>query len=288
MSLSIAIQGELGSNSELAVREFFHDSVDITIEPCRTFDEQFDAVHSGRARGAMAPVENSLAGSIHDVWRLLGERPLPVHGELRLRITHCLIGLPGSDLSQIRRVCSHPQALAQCQRFLHELPEVEVEAVYDTAGAVQMLAETGTLQDAAIASAQAAIDHDMEILARDLSDGENFTRFLALGDLPQDSPSAENASSKTTLILQMGDTAAGLAQVVKILTESCLELLKLETHKRAGTEWAYDVYLEFRGDIEDAGTRSAVDRMESVANRLQVIGSYPKGKDAEPRIQQRS
>jgi prephenate dehydratase len=292
VSLAIAIQGELGSNSELAVREYFPDSTDLVIVPCRTFDELFDAVHDGRAQAAMAPVENSLAGSIHDVWRLLADRPLPVSGEIRLRIDHCLIGLPGTDLAQIRRVRSHPQALAQCQQFLHALPDVEVEAVYDTAGAVKMLGEEGGPQDAAIASAQAAMDHGMEIIAHDLSTGVNYTRFLVLGDVDMSDSAADadlsaRADNKTTLVLQVGEMAAGLASIITILREQNLDLLKLETHKRAGVAWVYDVYLEFAGHVNDAGAKAAVEKMIAVADELSVIGSYPSGHDAEPRMHRR-
>ena len=292
MSLAIAIQGELGSNSELAVREYFPDRTDLVIVACRTFNELFDAVHDGRAQAAMAPLENSLAGSIHDVWRLLADRPLPVSGEIRLRIDHCLIGLPGTDLAQIRRVRSHPQALAQCQRFLHELPDVEVEAVYDTAGAVMMLGEEGGRQDAAIASAQAAMDHGMEIIAHDLSAGVNFTRFLVLGDVVLDDRAVDADSSprsayKTTLVLQLGKMAADLATIIAILGEQNLNLLKLETHKRAGVAWTYDVYLEFAGHVNDANAEAAVEKMTQVADEFRVIGSYASGRDAEPRMHQR-
>ena len=286
MSFAIAIQGELGSNSELAVREFFSDRVSSpTIVPCRTFDELFDAVHDGVADGAMAPLENSLAGSIHEVWRLLVERPLPVFGELRLRITHCLIGLPGTELGQIRHVRSHPQALAQCERFLHELADVEVEAVYDTAGAVQMLAKSGGPHDAAIASAQAAIDHHMHIIARDLSEGENFTRFLLLGDVAADQT---GDCRKTTLVLQMADSAAGMAAVMTHLQNHDLQVLKVETHKRPGVPWSYDVYLEVAGTTSETETQAAIEGLHTFSAACHLIGSYPMGQDIEPRIQTRS
>ena len=289
-SLAVAIQGELGSNSELAVREYYDGAtVDLTIVPCRTFDELFDAVHEGRAHTAMAPLENSLAGSIHDVWRLLVERHLPVCGELRLRIAHCLIGLPGSDLTQIRRVRSHPQALAQCQQFLQGLPDVEIEAVYDTAGAVQMLIAEGDRQEAAIASAQAAADHEMEVIARDLCEGENFTRFLALGKAPEGVGQTRMPAGelKTTLVLQMGSTASGLSSALGELARQDLVVLKVETHKHAGLPWSYDVYLEFSGDVDSTSPRAAIDRVGSLVEAVHVIGSYPSGADVEPRLHQR-
>lgn len=284
--LTVAVQGELGSNSELAAREYF-DGRAVDIVPCRTFADLFDAVHDGRAEAAMAPLENSMAGSIHDVWELLVERPLPVHGEIRLRISHCLIVHPGAQLQQIRRICSHPQALAQCQTFLDSLDGVSVAAVYDTAGAVQMLKEAGHLDGAAIAPAQAAEDHGMQVLIRDLQSGaDNFTRFLALG------PDAEacadaGGTRKTTIVADMAHTAAALPAVLGRLCAAGLEVLKVETRKRVGRPWVYAVYLEFVGDLADAQTAGLVDEVSQLVSDLHIVGSYPTGIIAEPRLHPR-
>ena len=138
--LTVAVQGELGSNSELAAREYF-DGSEVTIVPCRTFAALFDAVHSETAEFGMAPVDNSMGGSIHEVWELLVDTPLPIEGEIFLRISHCLISHRGTRLTDIRRIYSHPQALAQCREYLSSQQDVDVEEVYDTAGAVKMIAE---------------------------------------------------------------------------------------------------------------------------------------------------
>ena len=208
--LIVAVQGELGSNSELAAREYF-EAGQIDILPCRSFEDLFAAVEAGRAGAAMAPVENSLAGSIHDVWDLFCENPsIPATGEIRLRVVHCLIGLPGATLADIRRVRSHPQALAQCGDYLCALDGVEVEAVYDTAGAVQIIKSEDCRREAAIASAQAAADHGMQILAEDLSAADNFTRFLVLGDGAA-SASAPREQVQTNVKNDTGEPASTLS-----------------------------------------------------------------------------
>ena len=276
-ALTVAVQGELGSNSELAVREYF-DGREVDVLPCRTFASLFSAVAGRRAEAAVVPVENSLAGSIHEVWDLLRERPLPVRGEIRLRIGHHLIAHPGTRLEDLRRIRSHPQALAQCREFLDGL-QVDVEAVYDTAGAVMMVKEEGRSDEAAIATAQAAEDSGLRVLARDLAGRNNFTRFLVLGE-----GTGSGGSPKTTVILEMEHTAAGLPAVLGRLAREGLEVLKVETRKCVGRPWAYRVYLDFAGD---AGTEPAAGALREVAGLVagqHLVGTYPAGITAEPRL----
>ena len=138
---TVAFQGEPGAYSELAAYEFF--SADVQIKPCASFSDLFAAVEQGNAQYGMAPVDNSLGGSIHPVWDLLASRTLPIAGEIQLRIQHCLIAHPGTRLQDVRRVYSHVQALAQCQAYLQNLEKVEQEEVYDTAGAVKIIKKRG-------------------------------------------------------------------------------------------------------------------------------------------------
>ncbi len=283
--LIVAVQGELGSNSELAAREYF-EAGQIDILPCRSFEDLFAAVEAGRAGAAIAPVENSLAGSIHDVWDLFCENPsIPATGEIRLRVVHCLIGLPGATLADIRRVRSHPQALAQCGDYLCALDGVGVEAVYDTAGAVQIIKFEDCRREAAIASAQAAADHDMQILAEDLSAADKFTRFLVLGDGAASASAPREqvqTNVKTTVVLEMEQAAAGLPAVLGVLARNGIEVLKVETHKRVGRPWAYRVYLEFAG-----AAQPAIDEITDLVADVCVVGTYPTGVAAEPRLHRR-
>ncbi|MFC1526739.1 prephenate dehydratase [Candidatus Latescibacterota bacterium] len=277
-AVTVAVQGELGSNSELAAHEFFGDRP-LTIHPCATFAGLFESVAGGDADFGMAPVENSLAGSIHEVWRLLPEHRLPVCGEILLRISHCLISHPGSSLGDICDVYSHPQALAQCHDFLHSLDGARQHEVYDTAGAVKMIKERGVRGEAAIASAQAAVDHGMEIVAGDLETRiENFTRFLVLHG--GQAPLQGSGETKTTVVAQLGDRAGALPELLQPLRRRDLEVLKVESAKRLGEPWAYDIYLEFTGEATDGEGEAALREMGEVADQVVVVGSYPAGRRA--------
>ena len=273
----------MGSYSELAAYEFF--SPKVSILPCETFETLFDAVQSGKADFGMAPVENSLAGSIHPVWNLLGSRGLPIAGEISMRIVHCLLGHPGARLRDIRRVFSHPQALAQCREFLSGLAGVKQEEVYDTAGAVKIIRKRGRKAEAAIASAQAAVDYDMEVLAESIqTHNENFTRFLVLSHQPRH---FEEEPLKTTLVLTLEDGARNLPAVLGSLARRNVDLLRIDSHKRVGYPYEYLYYLEFRGSPADPEQEAALQEIARQVATLNLIGSFPPGRSCEARPHQR-
>jgi prephenate dehydratase len=279
LSCTVAVQGELGSNSELAAHAYFHDSPP-AILPCRSFDELFRALSRGDADYGMAPVDNSLAGSIHEVWDLLISGPLPIAGEIFLHVRHFLIARPGATLEGIRRIYSHEQALAQCQTFLGNLNGVQSEIVYDTAGAVAMVKSEGNDSDAAIAPAQAARDHGMQILAEDIqSDEENYTRFLVLS---REEVVAASGDHKSAIVIRLGDSSRGLAAALNVITERGIELEKVESRKLVGQAWEYLCYLELRGSLEDSQVAAAVTQLRKQVLELWVIGSYRPGTKAEP------
>jgi|AP95_1055475.scaffolds.fasta_scaffold19332_1 prephenate dehydratase len=282
-ALTVAVQGELGSNSELAAREYFTRG-DVTIVSCRTFAALFDAVHGGTAEFGMAPIDNSMGGSIHEVWELLVDAPLPIEGEIYLRISHCLISHRGTRLADIRRIYSHPQALVQCSEYLRSQQDVEVEEVYDTAGAVKMIAESGEKNTAAIASAQAAADYNMEVLASDLQiRRDNFTRFLILSPTEQE----HKGDLKTTTIAALDNTAPHLPDLLTPLTDRRIEILKSELHPSRDRPWKHLLYLELDGSPRDPEISAALTQMRTKTKELWTLGSYPKGRHAEPRIHTR-
>lgn len=279
----VAVQGELGSYSELAAHEYFAGP--LTIVPCPTFAGLFAAVAQGRADYGMAPVENSLAGSIHPVWDLLAEQPLPIAGEILLRIDHCLIAHPGARLEELRRIYSHPQALAQCQEYLSALKHAEAQEVYDTAGAVKMIKEGGRRDEAAIASAQAAVDHQMAILAENIqTDQRNYTRFLVLSHQPAP-PGA--GPHKHTLILDLPDTGRGLPAILAAFTGQGCEVLKVELRKRLGRPWEYRCYLEVLAEAEAPALKAACEEASALAPGLRVAGPYAPGQTTIARLHTR-
>ena len=175
--MRIAFQGEPGAYSEQAVFNYFGD---VETQPSESFDVVFAEVASGMCEAGLIPIENSLAGSIHQNYDLLLRHDLYIVGEYLLRVQHCLIALPDVKKSEIKKAISHPQALGQCAGYLRSLG-IKPESVYDTAGSVKMLKESGARDTAAIASRRAAELYGMQVLEEGIEDNaENFTRFLVI------------------------------------------------------------------------------------------------------------
>ncbi len=175
--MKIAFQGEPGAYSEQAVFNYFGN---VETKPCESFDVVFDSVVNDSCEGGLIPIENSLAGSIHQNYDLLLRHDLHIVGEYLLRVQHCLIALPGVKKEDIKKAISHPQALGQCAAYLRG-HNIKAESAYDTAGSVKLLKESGARDTAAIASRRAAEIYEMQILEEGIEDNpENFTRFLAI------------------------------------------------------------------------------------------------------------
>src|ERR1700682_1595022 len=173
--MKIAYQGEPGAFSEAAARRVDHDA---PLVPCRSFEEVFDAVEAASATHGILPFENSIGGSIHRNYDLLLTHELPLVAEVELPVLHHLLALPGATLDGLRRVYSHPQGLAQCERFLRTLTNVEIIATYDTAGSAKMVADAGLTDAGAIASARAGELFGLTSLASSVQDfDDNTTRF---------------------------------------------------------------------------------------------------------------
>ena len=222
----------------------------------------------------MAPVENSLAGSIHPVWDLLALYAPAIAGEIYYHVRHCLIGHPGARLEDIRSVYSHPQALAQCSAFLFDLENLDPEnicAEYDTAGAVQLIKKANKKERAAIASSEAADLHEMKVLATDIQTHErNYTRFVVLGPRSQDA-----LQTKTTLVCPLDHTGATLPEVTAAFSSRQIPLYKAETRKLEDEPWAHRLYLECMGDAEDAPVAAALSAIADAVRDLTLVGSYP-------------
>src|SRR2546426_83797 len=181
-AISVAFEGERGAFGDEAAKAFFGSQAQPN--PFRSFADVFRAVARGEVEAGLVPVENSQAGSINEVYDLLRQYDLFVTGEIGHPVNHCLLCLPGQQLSDIKRVISHPQALAQSDAYLREL-NVEVVATYDTAGSAKMVREENLVGVAAIAGAGAAELYELEILARSIQTiKDNYTRFIVLGREP--------------------------------------------------------------------------------------------------------
>ena len=265
----VAFQGEHGAYSEQAVRQHFGPMV--TSWPCRDFQGIFAAVQSGRATHGMLPVENSLAGTVIPAYDLLVDHDLRVQAEVVVRVEHCLMAAKGVLLDEIKRVISHHQALAQCDKTLRRMG-LEPVIHYDTAGAARDLAKNPEPGTAAIASELAAETYGLDILVRNVEDLDfNYTRMFVLGK--GDGPRRD--LSKTSIIFTTRHVAGSLHQVLGELAERNLSLTKIESRPRGNRPWHYLFYVDFEGHEEETPVREALMGILKKSSFLKVLGSYP-------------
>ncbi len=269
--MKIAYQGEPGAYSEAALLAYFGDGSSPVA--CRTFEAVFAAVEAGDCDNGMLPIENSLAGSIHHNYDLLLAHNLHIVGEYFLAVRHCLVALPGVTLNDIRKIISHPQALAQCANFLGSLPGVVSEAAYDTAGSVRLIREQGDPQVAAIASYRAAVVHGLPVLAERIEDHpENYTRFLAVASRPVMS----NGESKSSIVFTLRNQPGTLFKALGVFALRDIDLYKIESRPLIGQPWEYLFYIDFAGHAGDINCKRALEHLQEMAPFYRLLGSYTR------------
>jgi arogenate/prephenate dehydratase len=268
----VAFQGERGAFSELAAVTYFGDAV--TPLPCPSFDAVFAAVNDGTAQHGVIPVENSLAGSIHRNYDLLLRNDLVIVGEVQIPIAHHLIAFPGVSLSDVKRVYSHPQGLAQCEHSLDRLlPNADRIATYDTAGSVKILRDEGIRDGAAIASRRAAEVYQMAILEEGLADSaENYTRFLVLSRTPV----VPESEAKTSIVFSAGNVPGALFKCLAVFALRDIDLTKIESRPLQGKRWEYFFYIDFAGSQHEPHCQNALNHLQELTTFYRVLGSYPR------------
>lgn len=269
--VAVAFQGEPGAYGEEAIRRRFGESA--VARPHKSFADTFAAVAGGTADYGLVPVENSQAGSINEVYDLLRSHDLFVVGEVCHPVDHCLMALPGQSLGEIRRVISHPQALAQSDQFLRELG-AEVVATYDTAGSAKLIRDQNLTGVAAVAGAGAAERYGLAVLARSIQTvKENVTRFVVLSRGP--APSTEGPA-KTMLVLGLPHRPGALYRTLGAFAEREVNLLKLESRPSRQKPWEYVFYLEVEGDQAEPHLSSALAELKQEATFCKVLGSFAR------------
>lgn len=267
----VAFQGEHGAYGEEAIMSYFGTGV--STQPCKSFADVFAAVSGGSVDLAAVPVENSLAGSINDNYDLLRQHDLFVVGEICHPVDHSLMALPGQTLSDIKRVISHPQALAQVDVYLRQLG-AEVVATYDTAGSAKLIREEGLQGVAAVAGRGAALRYELEILASSIQTvRENVTRFVVLSRTPGERGQGPH---KTMLVMAVSHQPGSLYRALGALATRGINLQKLESRPSRNRPWEYVFYLDFDGHREDGVVREALAELGSYTTFCKVLGSFTK------------
>lgn len=273
--MKVAIQGQQGSFHHIAARRFFGD--DVQIVGCDTFDDCFEAVKHGRADRAMTAIENSLYGSINQVYDLLVKHHFLITGEVYLRIEQCLIGLPGAKLADIAEVHSQIMALAECEAFLDEkLPQAKRVEQHDTSASVEMIQKWQDPGKAAIASRDAAELYGMDVLAAGIDTHKhNYTRFVVIEPIRVGVAKA----NKTSLVLSTpADTKPGaLYRALGSFAQHNLNLTLLHSRPIADKAWHYLFYVDIAADAQTEPLRSAIEDLRSQGCIVTLLGTYRAG-----------
>jgi prephenate dehydratase len=276
----IAFQGARGAFSEEAARKLV--GPDAAVLPCERFEDIFRSLKEGRTAGAIVPIENTLAGSVHENYDHLQAFELPIVAETGVRIVHNLMARPGVPFSKIRRVYSHPVALNQCLDFFAQNPQIERIPFYDTAGSAKMIMEDRLDDAGAIASAIAAEIYGARILRRSIeSDRQNFTRFFLLRrpEYAKRHPvtAPKGIPWKTSLVFTTRNIPGALFRALSAFALRDLNLTKIESRPLRGKPWEYLFYVDFLERVDSPNAQNALNHLRELADFLRVLGCYPKG-----------
>ncbi len=267
---TIAFQGEPGANSHIACHEAFPDMVEL---PCATFEDVFSAIDEGKARLAMLPIENSVAGRVADIHHLLPDSSLYIVGEHFLRVRHQLLGVKGASLGDLKTIQSHVMALGQCRKVIRELGLTPVVAA-DTAGSAREIANAGDKSRAAIASELAAGIYDLDVLKRDIEDAaHNTTRFLIMAKEPNDAE-PEEGPVITSFIFRVRNVPAALYKALGGFATNGVNMTKLESYQLEGTFSASQFYADIEGHPASRNVRLALEELEFFTTELKILGIY--------------
>lgn len=266
----VAFQGERGAFSEDAAATLFGKSIEFV--PCIRLKEVFGLVTQDRVDFGVVPLENSQAGSINDTYDLLLAYPLNIFAEVILKVSHCLMALPGQKFTDITTIHSHPQALAQCEQFLSKL-KVEIVPSYDTAGSAKMIKEKKLKNCAAIASRRAADIYSLEILAPEIeTSANNYTRFVAVSKRKA-KPAQRN---KTSLVFATEHRPGSLYRILGIFATRNINLTKLESRPSQIKPWEYVFYADFEGHLDGEVYQEAMRELQKETTFIKILGSYPQ------------
>ena len=269
----IAFQGEPGAYSEAAAGRFAPGA---EVLACPAFEDVFAAVETGRAGCGVLPIENSIGGTIHRNYDLQVQHELRIAGEVELPVIHNLLALPGTTLGDITQIYSHPQALAQCDRFLRSLTGIEVVATYDTAGSAKLIRTKQLAGVGAIASERAAALFGLDVLKVGIQDfADNVTRFLIVTR-----PAGVEAllggrrPEKTTVVFTLPNSPGSLFKALSVFALRDIGITKIES-RPTGRPWEYMFYLDIAIGAHEDRCGRALSHLAEFAPSMKILGSYP-------------
>jgi prephenate dehydratase len=271
-----AFQGELGAFSQQAIRQLLGPRAEPVARP--RFDAVFAALKNREVDVAVIPLENTLAGSVHENYDLLLKFPFEITAETSVRVIHNLIAPPGVPFRALRKVYSHPVALNQCLDFFAKNPQIERIPFYDTAGSVKMVMEEKPEGAGAIASELAAATYKAEILKRGIEDDrQNFTRFCLLepaGTKPRPPKPGASKTWKTSLVFSTKNAPGALFRSLSALALRDINLIKIESRPLRGKPWEYMFYLDFIGRRDEPNIKNALAHLAELSDFLRILGTY--------------
>jgi chorismate mutase/prephenate dehydratase len=278
--LRVGYPGVEGSYSHLAARQRYANRPGgVLLSGFDVPRQAVEALRRGEMDLVLLPIENTTAGSMNETYDLLAEGGVVITAELVSQVDHRLLGLPGSRLEGLREVISHPQALAQCEAFLRaRVPWARPVPDADTGGAAQKVRERNDLTVAAIASETAAQRFGLEVLARDLQPGSDYTRFVEVGREP--TPLAPGVPCKTSLLMVLEHKPGTLGEMLQRLTLRGVNLSKLESRPIPGQPWQYRFYLDVEGHAASAPLMAALEDIRPLTSFLRVLGTYARAEGA--------
>lgn len=272
--MNVAFQGVRGAYSEAAARTAL--GKEISASPCETFAEVFDRVERRRSDRGVIPIENSLAGSIHENYDLLLSHSLHIVGEIHQRIEHALLCPPRSSLGDLTSVRSHPQALAQCSRFLLAHPALRPVPFFDTAGAADAVARDGRADTGAIAGAHAARLYGLRILRRNIENSpNNYTRFLILSRAPFGNFTRGMRTRSSIVFTPAANRPGILFHILGVFALRDIDLLKIESRPDPRSPFEYRFYVDIAGGPHEERVARSFDHLKEIVSQFRLLGTYP-------------
>ena len=271
MKKKVAYQGVKGAYSHLAC---YHAYPEYEAVACKSFDETMYLVEEDRADIAMIPMENSTAGRVEEIYRLIPKMKLYIINEYYEPVNHCLLALKGTKLKDVKSVSSHPQALAQCKNHI-EKNNIEAIAKFDTAGSAEALLSLQDKTHAAIASSLAAKIYDLDILDEAFQDlKNNTTRFLVISKEHITPVFDENSSYITSIVFEVSNIPAALYKVLGGFATNSVNIIKIESYAGSGTLSISQFHIDIDGHPQETNVKNALEELAYFANSVKMLGTY--------------